>query len=152
MSEYYDRQGNPISVEESHRLIKEASARGEDYKRVSRTEIPGEHKDISVSTVWLGLDHSFGDTGPLIFETMVFGGRFDGECERYETEEDAVEGHDRMVKLISEEQDAYRLLVKNIDIQRAVDVIGKFVGEHSLKYFIDRDIVLAHLVAEIDKR
>ena len=152
VSEYYDRQGNPISIERSHELVKEASARGEDYKRVARTEIPGDHSDISVSTVWLGLDHSYVHSAPLIFETMVFGGRYDEECERYETEEDALEGHSRMVKRISEEQESFRVLVRDKKLHEAVEIIAEVAGAHSLKYFIDRDRVLSQLVAEIDKR
>lgn len=50
--------------------------------------------DYLISTVWLGLDHSFGYGPPLIFETMVFkGGESDLDCERYSTEEEALAGH-----------------------------------------------------------
>jgi len=51
---------------------------------------------IRVSTVFLGLDHSFHDGGPpVLFETMVFGGEFDQEQERYCTLEEAKQGHAR---------------------------------------------------------
>jgi hypothetical protein len=41
--------------------------------------------DYRVSTVFLGIDHNFSDEGdPLVFETMIFGGNFDGEDE-YQT-------------------------------------------------------------------
>lgn len=53
-----------------------------------------------VSTVWLGLDHSFSmSSKPLIFETMVFPRNDYGELdmERYSTEEEAIQGHKRMV-------------------------------------------------------
>ena len=51
-----------------------------------------------VSTVWLGLNHQYGDGPPLIFETMVFGGDGDSrECERYSTEAEALAGHKAMV-------------------------------------------------------
>ena len=47
-----------------------------------------------VSTVFLGLDHRFGDEGPpILFETMVFGGVLDGEMRRYSTWEEAAHGH-----------------------------------------------------------
>lgn len=53
---------------------------------------------VEVSTVFLGLDHSFTNDGPpLLYETMVFGGSRDQEMERYATLEDAQHGHDRMV-------------------------------------------------------
>jgi hypothetical protein len=40
-------------------------------RRVAKTELPG---GLEVSTVFLGLDHSWGDEAPQLFETMVFDG------------------------------------------------------------------------------
>ena len=54
-----------------------------------------------VSTVWLGLDCQFGEGKPLIFETMVFpekGNFLDIDCARYSTEEEALKGHEEMIK------------------------------------------------------
>jgi hypothetical protein len=57
--------------------------------------------DVRVSTVFLGLDHSFSeDRGPILFETMVFGGEMDGYCERCGTWEQAEEGHRQMVAAV----------------------------------------------------
>ena len=50
--------------------------------------------DVTVSTVFLGIDHSFDGGEPLLFETMIFGGNQDGYLERYPTWEDAEKGHD----------------------------------------------------------
>lgn len=62
------------------------------YKRVALTELAN---GVSISTVWLGLDHSFHGGPPLIFETMTFP---DSEnCERYSTEAEALAGHEEMV-------------------------------------------------------
>jgi hypothetical protein len=58
--------------------------------------------DAEVSTVFLGLDHQFGDGSPLLFETLVFGGRLDGEMERYSTWDEAVAGHRRMVERVAQ--------------------------------------------------
>ena len=56
---------------------------------------------ITISTVFIGLDHQFGDEGPpLLFETMVFGGKHDEDLERYFTWQEAEEGHKRFVKKI----------------------------------------------------
>jgi hypothetical protein len=55
-----------------------------------------------VSTVFLGLDHSFGDGPPLLYETMIFGGRHDGYQERYATREEALEGHRRALFMAKE--------------------------------------------------
>lgn len=54
-----------------------------------------------VSTVFLGLDHSFGAKKGLYFETMVFDkdkGLGEQDMDRYTTYEEAEEGHKRMVK------------------------------------------------------
>ena len=58
--------------------------------------------DVSVSTVFLGLDHNHAGNGePVLFETMVFGGENDQDMDRYSTWEEAVAGHKKMVKKIS---------------------------------------------------
>lgn len=55
---------------------------------------------ITVSTVFLGLDHNFGSGAPILFETMVFGGPLDGKEDRYATYSEAVAGHARMVRRV----------------------------------------------------
>lgn len=89
MSKYCDRQGNPLTLTQWAAALKDNS--------VEKTELPNGRL---VSTVWLGLDHGFGGR-PLWFETMVFAKRGDGcelDCDRYETEDEAREGHRRMVE------------------------------------------------------
>ena len=62
--------------------------------------------DTMISTVFLGIDHSFGQLGPpLLFETMVFIGDGDGDMNRYPTWKLAEQGHDEMVKRIHEYYD-----------------------------------------------
>ncbi len=89
---YYDRAGRPIPMLEWAKLF------GDDaYKRVALTHVG----DVSVSTVWLGLDHGFGLGGvPLIFETMVFGGAHDEDQWRWPTEAAALAGHDQAVAMV----------------------------------------------------
>lgn len=53
-----------------------------------------------VSTVFLGLDHSFGDGPPLLFETLVFEGPLEDEMDRYSTWEEAERGHAVMVERV----------------------------------------------------
>ena len=56
--------------------------------------------DVRVSTVFLGIDHGFG-AGPLVlWETMIFGGKLDGEQRRYTSREDAIRGHEEMCALV----------------------------------------------------
>ncbi|MCK5605070.1 hypothetical protein KAR91_24485 [Candidatus Pacearchaeota archaeon] len=51
---------------------------------------------IEVSTVFLGIDHSFTGGKPLLFETMVFGGELDQEMDRCSTWEAAEKMHEAM--------------------------------------------------------
>lgn len=63
---------------------------GKDFdRRVAKDEFDG----VMVSTVFLVLNHAFGDGPPLWFETMVFGGPEDGYCDRYSTWNEAEHGH-----------------------------------------------------------
>lgn len=58
-----------------------------------------------VSTIFLGMDHSFGDgSDPILFETMVFGDRVDEISRRYRTWDDAMEGHEKIVKEIRRDE------------------------------------------------
>jgi hypothetical protein len=58
--------------------------------------------DARVSTVFLGVDHSFGGDGspPVLWETMIFGGEHDGYQERYTSAADAINGHRRAMELV----------------------------------------------------
>lgn len=64
---------------------------------VARTEFP---PDIQVSTVFLGINHGFGDK-PVLFETMVFGGPLDEYTERYSMWDEAVSGHGAIVSRVT---------------------------------------------------
>jgi len=87
----YDEQGNP---REEADLMKWAKWFEKADRIVAKTMVGV----IEVSTVFLGLDHSFGGTVPILFETMVFGGPLDGEQERYATKEQAQKGHEDWVR------------------------------------------------------
>jgi hypothetical protein len=55
---------------------------------------------VRVSTVFLGIDHNFSPGGPpILFETMIFGGEHDQFQDRYETREEALEGHKKALAL-----------------------------------------------------
>ena len=68
-------------------------------RSVARTAMLGWPRDkIVVSTVFLGIDHSFGGAEQLWFETMVFCNSFgDKDMERYATWNETVAGHKAMV-------------------------------------------------------
>lgn len=72
---------------------------GTDRRRVAKDTIDG----VDVSTVFLGLDHRhMGEGPPLLFETMIFGGKHDQYCDRYSTYDEAIEGHKRAVAMLFE--------------------------------------------------
>ena len=48
---------------------------------------------VLISTVFLGIDHAFGEGPPVLFETMTFPLKGDGIQRRYCTYEDAMKGH-----------------------------------------------------------
>lgn len=64
---YYRLEGHtPVPC-----FFEEWTKRDEQNRRVDYTTMSG---DVFVSTVFLGLDHSFSDEGPpVLFETMVLG-------------------------------------------------------------------------------
>jgi hypothetical protein len=64
--------------------------------------------DIRISTIFLGLDHNFGDRGdPLLFETMVFLPDGDSVSQvRYFTYGEAEAGHKELVELVKKQVDA----------------------------------------------
>jgi hypothetical protein len=101
-TKWYNRDGEVIDTHAANRLLGDP-----DYKRVSLTDISSaDDPDMRhrVSTVWLGLDHGFDNSDPVIFETMVFA---DGDTaadewmRRYSTEKEALEGHAEIVTVIA---------------------------------------------------
>lgn len=87
---YFNRKGDEISVTEF--LLLRADP---DYCVVAYFDDDG----VTVSTAWLGLDHS-SLIGPVkIFETMAWA---DGEeiMWRYSTEDNAIAGHKALVRIL----------------------------------------------------
>ena len=102
---YYVLDGHkpvPATLEEWAKMFEETSSR-----LVARAHI-ARPSEITVSTVFLGIDHGFGGP-PLLFETMIFGGRHDGWTRRYATWAQAEAGHQDAVKV------ATRMLVEEPD-------------------------------------
>ena len=65
-------------------------------RRVAKDNIDG----VEISTVFLGLDHAFGEAKPLLFETMIFGGKHDEYQDRCSTWDEALAMHAKAVKLV----------------------------------------------------
>ena len=78
--------------------VQEWAAQFQSSKRIVKQEMIS---DVKISTVFLGLDHSFLGVGPpILFETMIFGGEHNEYQERYSTWEEAEAGHAVAVVLV----------------------------------------------------
>jgi len=77
-----------------------------EYRRVAEDTVG----DAWVSTVWLGLDHSFLGGPPLTFETMIWSVEGDKILDgpiRYATESAAIEGHRYIVAELRRRNELY---------------------------------------------
>ena len=112
MSIYYNRQGQPIDY--IH-----LTSEYEDFesRHVGRDSQDG----VVVSTVFLAIDHRFGDGPPLIFETMIMGGKHDNDCWRYATEEEAMIGHAAAISHLFSKKDEDILKIYDNTYKKLVD-------------------------------
>jgi hypothetical protein len=67
-----------------------------DQKRVAYDEMRG----CRISTVFLGMDHNWGEGPPILYETRIFGGEHDEWQERAATREEALQIHERAKALV----------------------------------------------------
>ena len=87
-----DRQVVPSTLEEW------AAFFGSDDRVVAVDAFPVR---VTVSTVFLGIDHGWTDEGrPIVFETMVFGGPLDQHQERCATWREAKAQHERVCAMV----------------------------------------------------
>jgi len=110
---YYNHEGEVISLDEWSALISlpeyKIVARDQVFVRDAHSQIDYEEGTarmrgvVSISTVWLGLDHSWWGGPPIIFETMIFGGAHDEAQWRYATHLEAIQGHADAVALVRRE-------------------------------------------------
>ena len=106
--QYFNHDGDPISLAEWGTLVSIV-----EYKVVGSDIIDVCDGQVHVSTVWLGLDHSWGNGPPVIFETMIFGGAHDELQGRYCTYAQAVAGHAEAVALVRREAAVLGSLVQD---------------------------------------
>lgn len=116
--------------------IKFADGRARYYKLVDRVAVPCSLREwatlfessrqvaldvvtrpdsdpVNVSTVFLGLDHSYWSGGPpILFETMAFGGPLDEHQVRYATYGEAVRGHAELLAEVKTEGELTAAMVK----------------------------------------
>lgn len=78
------------------------------FETAERRVAVDERDGYKVSTVFLGLDHSFGGADPILYETMIFapydGG---GDMWRYSTRYDAKANHEAVVQALWAELDQH---------------------------------------------
>lgn len=94
MSDWYmlDKDHNVVGPV---KLLVGAKFLSDPNRIVAKTKV---YDGCEVSTVFIGLDHRFGPGKPLVFETLVFGGPFDQDGDRYSTWVEAEAGHARFVE------------------------------------------------------
>ena len=73
------------------------------FEKADRKVANTVNDNVRVSTVFLGINHNFGEGPPLLFETMIFGGEYDDEQWRYATWNEALAGHKKACDLITQE-------------------------------------------------
>lgn len=91
MSEYYILDGKKLVEVETSGWVTwfETANRRVKYTVLSH--------GVQISTVFLGLNHQWGNGPPLLFETIIFGGKHSEDQWRYSTWDEAVAGHDAVV-------------------------------------------------------
>lgn len=88
---YYDIHGKPMDMIEWSKAFGSPTR----WRMLDKGEV------WQVSTVWVGLDAQL--TGPpLIFESMAWREGAEVEQWRYATQEEAIEGHRKLINLVRE--------------------------------------------------
>lgn len=92
-------------------LASSISPGGAAQRRVDYTVLMYDDHKIVVSTVFLSLNHNFGEEGPpILWETCVMGAA-DDYMQRYTSREDAERGHDLVLTRVMVDHPQYRLVV-----------------------------------------
>ena len=98
----YDENNLDFFILDSDKNVVPANMKqwGEFKQKLDNKIIKQDHAGgYFVSTVFLGIEHGFINDKPLIFETMIFPGENDFD-ERYCTYKEALEGHERVCKMV----------------------------------------------------
>ena len=94
MDKYILKDRNPVVCDSLEKWAQWFEHHAEERK-VGKTTVSG----VFVSTVFIGLDHSFGNGKPIVFETIAFGRKNRSLAqERYSTWAEAEAGHKKMVE------------------------------------------------------
>ena len=104
MADYYTLNGREVvpasygeySRQHMERIMAGTKVPPSDPWRVAYTDIG----PCYVSTVFLGMDHSWSDGPPELFETMIFGDEHSEDQWRYATYDEAEAGHKAIVEAL----------------------------------------------------
>ena len=100
MSDWYELLENG-SVRKIGDIYSVIDRKGHDALSLKKSfDLKTKVGEAEVSTVFLGLDHSFVSGPPVLFETMIFGGQYDQEMWRYHTKAEAEIGHKAVVQAL----------------------------------------------------
>jgi hypothetical protein len=95
-------------LDENHNVVKATLMEwAQFFERIENRTVAWTqvNSEITVSTVFLGIDHRFSGKGPpILFETMVFGGERDQYTTRYCSWDDAETGHKVLVERLRAKQ------------------------------------------------
>lgn len=81
------------------------SNRSVKHDKYGITNENGDNEIVTVSTIFLGINHSLDrESLPVLFETMIFGGKNNYYQDRYCTWDEAITGHEIACKLVKDEQ------------------------------------------------
>jgi len=97
MSKYILKDGEPVLATD---IIHWATWFEKASTNKERTVAKDKIGEAVVSTVFLGIDHSWDGGPPVLWETMIFGGKHDDYQERYSSLKDAEAGHKVAVNLV----------------------------------------------------
>lgn len=73
---------------------------GQTYKDGTHWIANSKLRGMTISTIFLGIDHGFSLGPPILFETMIFGGYYNDYQERCCTYDQAMAQHVRVVQLV----------------------------------------------------
>lgn len=119
---YYDRMGFPLP---SGDVLEWARMFESKEQVIKQTRHKEKGREFMLSTIWLGLDHGFGEEPPLIFETMAleFKPRWNEVVatghdwfwqERYSTENEALAARDPWRVVTTYRPDSLRVLLEAV--------------------------------------
>ena len=90
-------KGHPVRVDD---VLKWASLFKETDRQIALDTVGDT---TTVSTIFMGMDY-LNSVVPLLFETMIFGGEYDGYQRRSATKENALIEHEKALNLIKDNE------------------------------------------------